>query len=133
MSCLKHQIRVASNCSPHSKEMKYDTRVSMRAVVSPKHNMSLLLQSVQRYTSKRNRQLYRFNSTPTIKSELSRVLDIFLYCSGVRAIVRFARRLEFLPFDSGILASYYFCFYTFLNFMYIRFSLYSNSFYRCHA
>jgi len=63
----------------------------------------------------------------------SRVLGIFLYCSGFRVIVRFARGLEFLPFDSDILASYYSCFYIFLDFMYIGFSLYSNLFIWYHA
>ena len=63
----------------------------------------------------------------------SRVLYIFLYCSGVRVIVRFARRLEFLPFDSGILASCYSYFYTFFDSMYIKFSLYSSPFIWCHA
>jgi len=75
--------------------------------------------------------LIRSLLTPWIRT--SRVLDIFLYCSGVHVIVRFARRLEFLPFDSGILTSYYSCFYTFLDFMYIRFSLYSSSFMWYHA
>ena len=48
--------------------------------------------------------LIRSLLTPWIRT--SRVLDIFLYCSGVHVIVCFARRLEFLSFDPGILASF---------------------------
>jgi len=43
---------------------------------------------------------------------MSRVLDIFLYCSGVRVIVRFARSWSFSLFDSGILSFLYFCYYS---------------------
>ena len=69
--------------------------------------------------------LGRFQTTLNLHVQ---ILDTLFLLSGVRVIVRFARRLEFLPFDSGILASYYSCFYTFLDFMYIGFSLYSNPF-----
>jgi len=49
---------------------QHDDRVYENCVLSHTKSMSLLLQSVQQYTSKNNQQLYRFNSTPINKSEL---------------------------------------------------------------
>jgi len=47
-----------------------DNRVYQGFVLSHARSMSQLLQSVQQYTGKSNRQLYRFNTTLAIKSEL---------------------------------------------------------------
>ena len=49
---------------------QHDNRVYEGYVLSHAKSMSLLLQSVQQYTDRSNRQLHRFNSTPTNKSEL---------------------------------------------------------------
>ena len=49
---------------------QHDDRIYEGCVLSHTWNMSFLLQSVQQYTSKSNRQLYQFNSTLTNKPEL---------------------------------------------------------------
>jgi len=59
----------------------------------------------------------------------SRILDTFLYCSGVCWARTLREELEFSLFYSGILNSFYSCFRTFSWFMYFRFSFYSSSFY----
>ena len=65
--------RVFNRCDSHFKKTKSDTRVFInrsRVFFFQSRSMSLLLQLVQQYNDKCNQQLYRFNSTPTTKSEL---------------------------------------------------------------
>ena len=47
-----------------------DNRVYEGCVLLHARSMFMLLQSVQQYTGKSNRQLHQFNSTPTSKPEL---------------------------------------------------------------
>jgi len=47
-----------------------DNHVCEGCVLSHTRSMSLPLQAVQQYTGKTNRQLHRFNSTPTSRPEL---------------------------------------------------------------
>ena len=51
----------------------------------------------------------------TLDSHVQDFFDNFLYCLGVRVIVRFVRSWSFFLFDSGILTSFYSCFCTFLD------------------
>jgi len=65
---FQHQTRVAFSLKFASKEDKHNNHVFINEIYGlfPKErSMSLLLQSVQQYTGKGNRQLHRFNSTLT--------------------------------------------------------------------